>query len=216
MENRIAKVVFTRTFLHNGLDKEDLIDVINALPEDATLVGISEDYNSMTVGMVFHSEEFKVVPKISVPPSIVPHFYKHTDEDGVTFGTLNYLDVSEALDHSKKKDLSGDIKTVLIQPWAEKYKDINSTLTMEMIQDSINSCYNYDEILKDQIIYGSWVGKVTEYGKIKRVNPYQVYKIDDENQAACYDSKICTDHEWKTYEGFTKKYDYCSKCDLKK
>lgn len=131
--------------------------LVNELPDDAILLKIYDDFNSMTQRLIFFSEEFPEVADNAQIPKVSDVWQRNTT------GGLNYILNGEGsiyprhptykipmiVDSNLKHNECFFIDKSSYQNWKTKQHDCSSNLSL----DTVSKIYN--KYIQDSLIYGT-------------------------------------------------------------
>ena len=95
--NKTVVISFSRAVLRvtGGLEKPVFLQLIQALPSDAKIVGFKENVATDEIGLLVESESYKEVPSGQFAPSVIAQFRKEAN-GSVSLVRLDYEDGSSA------------------------------------------------------------------------------------------------------------------------
>lgn len=220
MKHRTAVIEFHENFFKNGFNTQEFIEVLNLLPIDTKILSFFDNSTTRCSGIVIEHNKYKETEESCVTPRIIINC---KEQHGETESWIEYsLDESNALDPTYREYLAPCTQ----YNGVEFFKKDPKVMQEEINKFSQNmSIYGTTTVFipKEKLSYSKPFFKFEEFLSIQTFNPGPPpSEYPNEPTKAPTVSlntpngqlDIC-EHDYKNYEGFTKSYRYCTKCDHK-
>lgn len=211
MKRRIKRYEFTDVVLyHKGINADDMELFFSKLPLDAKIVRWGSEHSTCTSYFIVEDSSFQEVSDCEKIP-VVKFDFEENEIKQYEYNNRKFYIHEDTVNayNNLVQDMNvfgtGAVKITGEYPHV-KWENISPVQGIAEYQKAINEIYS--DVLKQQTILGNDMGVIiSNVGRDGSKNTIRTLS----------GPKIECDHEWKTYDsGFTTKYDYCSKCDVKK